>query len=123
MTDPIKTIAFFQKNEPKQFSAGQVIFQQGDRAEFIYGILVGEVEMQVDGKTIELIPAGSLFGEGALVHSDKIRTSTAIAKTDCQIAYLDEARFLFAIQETPTFALEVMRSYSDRMRRMRDWIS
>jgi CRP-like cAMP-binding protein len=33
-----------------------------------------------------------------------------------EIAIVDQERFLFAVQETPMFALEVMRSYSDRFR-------
>ena len=60
-----------------------------------------------------------MFGQGALLHSDQIRSSTARAKTDCQIACLERRHFLFAVQETPMFALEVMRSYSDRLRRLK----
>jgi CRP-like cAMP-binding protein len=119
MTDPMQTISIFQREQPKQFAAGEVIFQQGDHAEHLYGVLEGEVEMRVEGKPLELIKAGDMFGEGALIHSDRKRTSTAIAKTDCTLAMLDERRFLFVVQETPMFAIDVMRSYSDRMRRMR----
>ena len=32
---------------------------------------------------------------------------------------LDEERFLFVVQETPMFALDVIRSYSDRLRRLK----
>lgn len=117
--DSLKTITLFQKEEPKSYAAGEVIFAQGDRAEYLYGVLEGKVEMRVDGHPLEIIKAGEMFGEGALVHSDKLRSSTAVAKTDCKLAVLDEERFLFAVQETPMFAIQVMRSYSDRMRRMR----
>jgi CRP-like cAMP-binding protein len=46
------------------------------------------------------------------------RTYTAVAKTDCKVAFLDQRRFFFAVQETPMFALEVMKSYSERMSRL-----
>ncbi len=86
----------------------------------MYGIIEGEVEMKINGKYIETLKEGDVFGEGALVHYDHLRTSTAIAKTDVKLAFLDRARFLFAIQENPVFALEVMRSYSDRFRHLKE---
>ncbi|MFM8309662.1 MAG: cyclic nucleotide-binding protein, partial [Microcystis aeruginosa] len=45
--------------------------------------------------------------------------STAIAKTDCKLAYLNQPQFLFAVQETPMFAIKVLRSYSDRFRKLK----
>ena len=42
-----------------------------------------------------------------------------IYETDCKLAFLDRKHFLFAVQQTPMFALEVMRSYSDRHRRLK----
>jgi CRP-like cAMP-binding protein len=88
----------------------------------MYGILEGEIEMSVHGKVIETLKKGDVFGEGALLHEDRIRTSTAIAKTDCKLAFMDKEHFLFAVQQTPMFALEVMRSYSDRFRRLKQTI-
>ena len=85
----------------------------------MYGIIEGEIEMYVDGKVIEVIKEGDIFGQGALVHEDHLRASTVIAKTDCKLAVLDREHFLFAVQQTPMFALEVMRSYSDRHRRLK----
>ena len=114
---PATTVSIFQRQpDPKTFSAGQTIFEAGQLGDYMYGILEGEVELVVDGKVVETIETGDIFGEGALVRPNGTRFSTAIAKTDCKLAYLDEPRFLFAIQETPMFALEVIRSFSDRLR-------
>lgn len=85
----------------------------------MYGLVEGEVEITLNGKVLETIYQGDIFGEGALVHLDSKRASTAIAKTDCRLAYLERKNFLFAVQQTPMFALEVMKSYSDRIRRLR----
>lgn len=120
MLKPVETIKILQNNSHiKSFSAGEIIFHQGAEGNMIYGIIDGEVEMLVDDKVVEIIRKGDVFGQGALLHSDHLRTSTAKAKTDCQIASLDQEHFLFAVQETPMFALEVMRSYSDRLRRLK----
>jgi CRP-like cAMP-binding protein len=85
----------------------------------MYGLLEGEVEEYVDGRVMETIVAGDVFGAGALVHPNGVRISTAVAKTDCKLAYLDQQHFFYAIQETPMFALEVIRSYSDRLHKFK----
>jgi CRP-like cAMP-binding protein len=122
--EPVKTIELFQKPpSPKTFSKGSLIFLQGERGDVIYGIISGEVEILVDGKVLETIQKGDVFGEGALVHLDRQRDSTAIAKTDSLLAFLDREHFMFAVQQTPMFALEVMKSYSDRLRRLRHILS
>lgn len=123
MIEPAKTVSIYQKDpESKTFSAGEVVFNQGEPGHLMYGILEGEVELLVDGKVVETIAQGDVFGEGALVHPSGARASTAIAKTNCKLATLDQERFLFAVQETPFFALQVMRSYSDRLRRLKQTI-
>ncbi len=120
MLQPVETVKILQKNSDIQsFRAGEIIFYQGTEGELMYGIIKGEVEMLINDKVVETIKEGDVFGQGALLHSDHLRTSTARAKTDCQIASLDRKRFLFAVQETPMFALEVMKSYSDRFRRLK----
>ena len=78
-----------------------------------------KVNISVSGKVVETLEVGDVFGIGALIHPDQTRTSTAIAKTECQIVSLDREHFLFAVQETPLFALEVMKSFSDRLRNLR----
>jgi CRP/FNR family transcriptional regulator, cyclic AMP receptor protein len=114
---PANTVRILQRHsdQPKAFAAGEVIFREGEPGDYIYGILEGEVEMVVAGEAVETIQAGDVFGEGAFVQIQGVRRSTAVAKTDCRLAYLDEKRFLFAIQETPEFALQLLRSYSDRL--------
>ncbi len=120
MLEPVKTIELFQKPpSPQTFSKGEVIFQAGEHGDVIYGIISGEVEIWVDDKVVETIHKGDIFGEGSLVHLDHQRDSKAIAKTDSLLAFLDREHFMFAVQQTPMFALEVMKSYSDRLRRLR----
>ena len=120
MLSPIKTVEIFQTSpSPKIVAAGEIIFSDGDSGNVMYGLLEGEVEISVNDRVLETIYQGDIFGEGALVHLDSKRASTAIAKTDCQLACMERKNFLFAVQQTPMFALEVMRSYSDRIRRLR----
>jgi CRP/FNR family transcriptional regulator, cyclic AMP receptor protein len=118
MINAVQTLSIFQRQpDPRSFRAGEVIFEEGKPGELMYGLLEGEVELRTNGRVIENITPGDVFGTGALVGVGK-RTYTAIAKTDCKLVFLDEKRFLFAVQETPMFALVVMRSYSERLNRL-----
>jgi len=116
----VHTVEMFSKiPEGQEFPAGATIFNKGDIGAVMYGIIEGTVVMQVDGKTVETIHAGDVFGEGALVQPSHLRASTAIAKTPCKLAAIDETRLKFLIENTPNFALEVMRSFSNRLRRFK----
>ncbi|MEH1910073.1 MAG: cyclic nucleotide-binding domain-containing protein [Nostoc sp.] len=122
MLSPVLTVSIFQKkSDPKVFSAGQVIFEEGQPGDNMYGILEGEVDILVNGKIIETIETGEVFGIGVLVGVQN-RTYTAIAKVDSKLGFLDEEGFLFAVQETPMFALQVMKSYSERLTRLQHMV-
>lgn len=121
MLKAIETLKLYQRPpSPRTFAAGQIIFSEGEKGYVMYGVISGEVEMYVDNKLVETIKKGDIFGEGALIHEDHKRASTAIAKTETVLGFLEKEHFLFAIQETPMFALELLRSYSDRFRRLKD---
>ncbi|MEH2127954.1 cyclic nucleotide-binding domain-containing protein [Nostoc sp.] len=118
MLSPVITVSIFQKQpDPKAFSAGEVIFEEGQSGDKIYGILEGEVDILVNGKVVETIETGEVFGVGILVGVQN-RTYTAIAKVDSKLAFLNHEGFLFAVQETPMFAIQVMKSYSERLSRL-----
>jgi CRP/FNR family cyclic AMP-dependent transcriptional regulator len=120
MLKPTKTIELFLNQlEQKKVNAGETIFKEGDPGKVMYGLVDGEVEIIVNSKVVETISSGDVFGEGALVHTEHKRYSTAKAKTDCHLVLLDLEKFLFLIQETPIFALEVIRSYSERLIRLK----
>jgi CRP/FNR family cyclic AMP-dependent transcriptional regulator len=102
-----------------EFQAGEAIFQRGEVGHIMYGLVEGVVELQVEGKVVEVIETGDVFGEGALVQPSHLRASTAIAKTPCKLAAIDETRLKFLIENTPNFALDVMRSFSSRLRKLK----
>jgi CRP-like cAMP-binding protein len=117
MLSPSRTVEIFQMQPgPRSFAQGEIIFKEGEKGEDMYGILEGEVNLVINSRVVETILTGDVFGEGALVDPERRRASTAIAKTDCKLAVLNLERFLFVVQETPQFALNVMRSMSDRLR-------
>jgi CRP/FNR family transcriptional regulator, cyclic AMP receptor protein len=44
------------------------------------------------------------------------RSATAVAVADTKLAVIDRHRFIFLIDETPMFALQVMSSIAERLR-------
>jgi CRP-like cAMP-binding protein len=96
------------------YSPGDVIFNAGDEAHHMYVLLEGEIELLVDGKVVGSSRAGDLLGEMAIVGKHH-RTATAVAKTACRLAPITERRFVLLVQETPYFALHVMKVLTERI--------
>jgi CRP-like cAMP-binding protein len=96
--------------------AGDTVFEAGDEGNFMYVVQDGEVEVSVNGRVIDTLGPGGVFGEMALIDSGP-RTATVKAITDCRLVALDEVKFIYHVHRTPFFALQVMRVMNERLRR------
>lgn len=101
----------------QSYAAGQVVFKEGDPGEIMYVVKDGEVDITVKGKVVETVGKGGIIGEMALVASHR-RSATVVARTDCKLVPIDEERFTFMVQQTPSFSLQVMKLMAERLRRM-----
>jgi CRP/FNR family cyclic AMP-dependent transcriptional regulator len=97
--------------------AGSTIFEIGEPRDAMYIVEEGEVEIKVGDKVVERVSVDGFFGEMALIDGG-IRSATAVAKTDCTLIPINEKQFLFMVQETPFFALRVMRTLTARLRQV-----
>ena len=105
------------RNQPfESFPADTVIFQQGDPRTAMYVVNEGEVEIRIGDKILEVVGPHGIFGEMAMVDG-RARTASAVARTACKLVLIDQNRFEFLVQQTPYFAIEVMRVLVDRLRR------
>lgn len=95
--------------------AGQTIFREGDHGDQMYVLQEGEVDIQIHGRYVQTVKPGTILGEMALIDRSP-RSATAVARTDCRVVPLDERQFQYLIQETPFFALHVMRVIVERLR-------
>jgi CRP/FNR family cyclic AMP-dependent transcriptional regulator len=102
---------------PISFRSGDVIFQEGEQGDKMYILQSGEVEIAINGKIVETLSQEGIFGEMALIDGSP-RSATARAKTHCEVAPISEKNFLFLVDEMPHFALSVMRTLVDRLRRL-----
>jgi len=96
--------------------AGDVLFRRGDLPTCMYVVLSGELRIGDGNVTYETVSAGSILGEMALIDHEP-RSATVTATTDASLAEIDEKRFLYLVERTPNFALNVMRILSQRLRR------
>jgi len=98
-------------------AAGAFIFQEGDTGEVMYVVKSGSVDIMLGNRLLETVEPGGIFGEMALIDGGA-RSAGARARTDCEVVPLDQKAFAFMVTETPYFALEVMRTVVNRLRRM-----
>ena len=96
--------------------AGERLFSEGDRGDLMYVLIRGEVEVTMGGLSIEVCHAGDILGEMAVI-DDSPRSATVVARTDCEFAEIDKKRFQFLVDESPRFAIDVMRVMARRLRR------
>jgi CRP-like cAMP-binding protein len=107
----------FQNQDFKTFAAGETIFRQGDPRTFMFVVNQGEVEIKIGDRVVEVVVAGGIFGEMAMIDGQP-RTAAAVARTECKLVPIDQRRFQFLVQQTPYFAIEVMRVLAGRLRRV-----
>lgn len=106
------------KDSPKARSlpAGDVIFRAGDVGNEMYVLIEGTVDVLLDGKCIEELGPGSVFGEMAIV-DESPRSADAVARTEVKIEPIDQEWFKHLIRRSPTFGLHVMSVMAKRLRR------
>ena len=97
------------------YKAGDTVFKEGEPGDQMYVVLEGEVDIFVHGKVVETVGVDNFLGEMALIDS-RPRSATAVAKTDCKLAPINQNRFKFLVQQTPHFALHLMQGMAERLR-------
>jgi CRP-like cAMP-binding protein len=113
---------FAAEENPRICEAGEVIFRTYDMGSEMYVVLAGRVELTIGSQVLETLGPGEPFGEMALI-DQSARTATAVAKTQCKLAVISERRFLFMVQTTPHFALQIMKVMAGRLRKMNERIA
>ena len=108
--------ALLARSPIREYHAGAVVFQTGEPGEEMFVVTEGEVDIFVGGEVVETVGNDMFFGELALIDQSP-RSATAVARTNCKVAVVNQHRFMFAVDEVPFFALQVMKIMADRLRR------
>ncbi len=103
------------------FEPGMTIFAEGEKADKLYIILDGTVEVWKDYRAAEkdllaVHAAGHLFGEMALI-DDLLRSATVVARDKTRLLSVGREDFHRIISNNSEVALSVMRSVSSMVRK------
>lgn len=106
---------FSQNPDIVIIKAGASLFAEGDAGQRMFVLVAGRAEVVVAGRILERLAHGSLVGEMDLLAPGR-RSASVIARTDCQFVAIDEQRFQYLVQQTPYFAIQVLRVLAERLR-------
>jgi len=110
---------FANAKETVELGKGETLFREHEAGTHMFGVIEGSIELLRDGHLVTTVGSGEVFGELALIDNSP-RSLEARAATDCVLAAIDRRMFLFLIDETPTFALQVMSTMAERLRAATD---
>lgn len=101
------------------FSAGDVIFREGDLGTEMYIISDGKVEilnrLGEEDRVLAVLEKGDFFGEMSVLE-DLPRAATARALTDSRLLQINGSTFDQMLQSNPEIAVRMMRKLSRRLR-------
>jgi CRP/FNR family cyclic AMP-dependent transcriptional regulator len=117
MTELNFATLFQHESDLLEVPAGQPLFREGDNLNStMYVLMAGTAEVTVHGRVVETAGPGTPLGELAMIDQG-VRSATVTARTDCKFVVIGRQRFNFLVQETPNFAVRIMRVIADRLRR------
>jgi hypothetical protein len=97
--------------------AGEPVFAIDDPGSSMFVVRSGSIEIRIGDLVYETVGAGGIIGEMALLDPEiRVRSATAVAKTDCVIAEIGRARLLELIGAHPQIGLELCQLIVRRLR-------
>jgi len=110
----------------RRYTAGDIIFHEGQRARDAYVIVHGQVELlknRPGGRVrLALLSTGQIFGEMGVINRTT-RSATARAVDDVILEVIDREGFLDRLRDEPQTALKLIGSLSDRLRATNDMVA
>jgi CRP/FNR family cyclic AMP-dependent transcriptional regulator len=108
--------------DQRSYAAGETIIAEGKSATEMFIVKKGRVSVRVGEIQVEEVGPGGILGEMALLDRTA-RSAEAVALEATDVLPIDERVFIILVQETPGFALDVLRVLAGRLRRMNELAS
>jgi len=122
MRDDTNFLGLFGKETAtRTLEPGQLLFAKGDPAHEMYIVKRGQLQILNDDFVLETVGPGDLIGEMALV-DESPRSASVKALTDCEVIPVNESRVLWMVEQTPRFALRLLKVLSTRLRRTNELV-
>ena len=97
------------------YDQGRIIMQEGQVGVLMYIVLEGKVSIIIQGKIVEKIGSGAVFGEMALVEKGP-RLASAVADSDCSLLAINRNAFLSLVKTKPQFGMSLLSAIGERAR-------
>jgi CRP-like cAMP-binding protein len=98
---------------------GSKVFSRGSRADSIYGVRRGIIEVIGESGEKLCYRPGELFSYQDILWRDGIYRNEAVARTPVEILRLDRLRFLNLLHNHPTLAVLLISQQHERLREQR----
>jgi len=98
-----------------RYERGKTIVTEGQPGVMMYVLVEGKVAVSIQGKLVERIGAGGVFGEMALVDRAP-RLATVVSETDCGLLAIGRNTLLDLIKASPDFAVSLLSAVGERAR-------
>jgi CRP-like cAMP-binding protein len=98
-----------------RYDRDTAIVKEGQVGVLMYVVLEGRLAVSIQGKLVERIGPGGVFGEMALVDRTP-RLATVTAETPCALLAIARNTFLDLIRASPEFAVSLLGAVGERAR-------
>jgi CRP-like cAMP-binding protein len=102
----------------REFSAGALLFEEGQPGDDMYIVVTGEVELRrrvgASERVLAVLGAGEFFGEMAILNA-RPRSATAVARTAARLFVIDRTTFEAMLRARPEIALRIIRALATRL--------
>ena len=102
-------------NSMTRHNTGIAIFQEGTAGALAYVVLEGRVALSIQGKVVQRVGPGGIFGEMALI-DQSTRAASATAETDCALVSINRAVFVNLVKANPEFGAALLGAVAERVR-------
>lgn len=106
-----------QSFERREYDAGQVLLSRDQRGFVFYIIESGRAHAEIDGKVMEVLETGSVFGEIAFFTPDGLRTATIVAESPLRVWSMFGTAFRKMLDEQPEVAARLDALATERSNR------
>ncbi len=119
ITTPLELMAVQVDCEVLTLPTGSKVFSRGSRADSIYGVRRGIIEVISESGEKLCYRPGELFSYQDILGRDGIYRNEAVARTPVEILRLDRLRFLNLLHNHPTLAVLLISQQHERLREQR----
>jgi CRP-like cAMP-binding protein len=95
--------------------SGTVLIREGERGREFFVLVEGSLSVSKNGRRVTALGDGTWVGEMALL-SDTPRNATVTATSPVRVLVITDRAFQALVKRSPTIALKVLASVSERLR-------